>query len=325
MKKGYFVISLDYELMWGVRDSQTKKSYGKNILGVQSAINAMLESFKYYNIDATFAIVGFLFHDTKDEIVRNIPNLVPDYKNKKLSPYPTIQTEIGNNEKDDPYFFGSSIIYEIRKFPNHEIATHTYCHYYCMEEGQTKEQFEQDLLKAIEVAGEKGVFFKSIIFPRNQSNVEYLEICNKYGIDSFRGNEKGAIYSSKSYEKDTKLLRMLRLLDSYINITGYHCYDTEEIKKSYPINIPSSRFLRPFSKKLFFIEKLKLIRIKNAMTYAAKNNLVYHLWWHPHNFGVNLNQNIKMLNAVLIHYKYLNDKYNFESITMSDLSNKLIK
>ena len=33
MKKGYFVISLDYELMWGVRDSQTKESYGKNILG----------------------------------------------------------------------------------------------------------------------------------------------------------------------------------------------------------------------------------------------------------------------------------------------------
>ena len=46
MKKGYFVISLDYELMWGVRDSQTKESYGKNILGVKSAINEMLECFK---------------------------------------------------------------------------------------------------------------------------------------------------------------------------------------------------------------------------------------------------------------------------------------
>jgi hypothetical protein len=59
------------------------------------------------------------------------------------------------------------------------------------------------------------------------------------------------------------------------------------------------------------------------MTYAAKNNLVYHLWWHPHNFGVNLDQNIIMLNKILLHYKNLNKKYNFESITMSDLSNKL--
>ena len=87
MRKGYFVISLDYELMWGVRDSQTKESYGKNILGVKSAINEMLECFKCYNVNATFAIVGFLFHETKDEIFNNIPNVVPNYKNKKLSPY----------------------------------------------------------------------------------------------------------------------------------------------------------------------------------------------------------------------------------------------
>lgn len=323
MKKGYFVISLDYELMWGVRDSQTKESYGKNILGVKSAINEMLESFKCYNVNATFAIVGFLFHETKDEIVRNIPNLLPSYKNKKLSPYSIIQTEIGNNEQDDPYFFGSSCIAKIRKYPNHEIATHTYCHYYCMEEGQNKEQFEHDLKKAFEVANGKETTFKSIIFPRNQTNIEYLGICKEYGIESYRGNEKGIIYSSKSYEKETILLRLFRLIDSYFNLTGYHCYDTNEIKKSYPFNIPSSRFLRPYSSKLFLLEKLKLMRIKNAMTYAAKNNLVYHLWWHPHNFGVNLDQNIATLNKILIHYQYLNVKYNFESITMSELSNKI--
>ncbi len=325
MKKGYFVVSLDYELMWGVRDSQTKESYGQNILGVKPAINEMLNSFKCYHINATFAIVGLLFHETKEEMVNNIPNLVPSYKNKKLSPYPTIQTEIGNNEQDDPYYFGSSSIDEIRQYSNHEIATHTYCHYYCMEEGQNKEQFEQDFKKAIEVGLEKKISIKSIVFPRNQTNIEYLEICKKYGIDCYRGNEKGFIYRSRRYDQETKLIRILRLIDSYFNLTGYHCYDTNEIKKAYPFNIPSSRFLRPYSSKLFFLEKLKLMRIKKAMTYAAKNNLVYHLWWHPHNFGVNLEQNIAMLNDILCHYKNLNDKYNFESITMSDLSNELIK
>ena len=325
MDKGKFVISLDYELMWGVRDSQTKESYGQNILGVKPAINEMLKIFMCYNINATFAIVGLLFHETKDEIFNNIPNVIPNYKNKKLSPYFSMNNEIGNNEQDDPYFFFFFFITNIRQYPNHEIATHTYCHYYCMEEGQNKEQFEQDLNKALEVALEKNISIKSIIFPRNQTNIEYLDICKKYGIKSYRGNEKGVIYSSKSYEKETVLLRILRLIDSYFNLTGYHCYDTNEIKKSYPFNIPSSRFLRPYSSKLFLLEKLKLMRIKKAMTYAAKNNLVYHLWWHPHNFGVNLEQNIAMLNDILCHYKNLNNKYNFESITMSDLSNELIK
>lgn len=325
MKKGYFIVSLDYELMWGVRDSQTKDSYGQNILGVKPAINEMLMSFKRYNINATFAIVGLLFHKTKDEILNNIPNVVPNYKNKKLSPYLSMNNEIGNNEEEDPYYFGSSSIDKIRQHSNHEIATHTYCHYYCMEEGQNKEHFEQDLNKAFEVAHGKETTFKSIIFPRNQTNIEYLEICRKYGIDCYRGNEKGFIYRSRGYNQETKFIRIIRLLDSYINLTGFHCYDTDKIKKSYPFNIPSSRFLRPFSSKLFFLEKLKLMRIKNAMTYAAKNNLVYHLWWHPHNFGVNLEQNIAMLNYILDHYKNLNVKYNFESITMSNLSNELNK
>ena len=34
-----------------------------------------------------------------------------------------------------------------------------------------------------------------------------------------------------------------------------------------------------------FFKKLKMKRIKAQMTYAAKNDKLFHLWWHPHNFG----------------------------------------
>ncbi len=323
MNNGHFLISLDFELFWGVRDTQTKKSYGQNILGVKSAIEKMLVSFELFGIDVTFAIVGFLFHKNKKELLNNLPDLLPNYNNKHLSPYLSFEYEVGSDEQDDPYHFGSSMIEMIRKYPNHEIATHTYCHYYCLEDGQSKKEFEADLVKAIQIASEKGICFSSIIFPRNQTNLEYLKICKHYGIESYRGNEKGIIYSPKSYSHETKLIRFLRLIDSYINLTGFHCYSYKEIKQSFPFNIPSSRFLRPFSNKLSFLEYFKLIRIKNAMTYAAKQNMIYHLWWHPHNFGINLDKNIYMLNQILIHYKFLEKKYNFKSITMRDLSNKL--
>ena len=59
------------------------------------------------------------------------------------------------------------------------------------------------------------------------------------------------------------------------------------------------------------------------MTHAAKNNLMYHLWWHPHNFGVDQDENFKFLEEILKHYQYLNKKYNFESITMSNLANEI--
>lgn len=67
------------------------------------------------------------------------------------------------------------------------------------------------------------------------------------------------------------------------------------------------------------------------MTYAAKRGLLYHLWWHPHNFGRDIEENFNTLRNILAHYKKLNVKYNFESKTMketyfkiSETSNKVL-
>ena len=58
---GAFVISLDFELFWGVRDSQSLADYGPNVLGVRQAIPALLEVFREYDVRAIFAIVGMIF------------------------------------------------------------------------------------------------------------------------------------------------------------------------------------------------------------------------------------------------------------------------
>jgi hypothetical protein len=92
----------------------------------------------------------------------------------------------------------------------------------------------------------------------------------------------------------------------------------------FPINIPSSRFLRPYDRKLEFIDWLRLRRIKKSMTHAAENNLMFHLWWHPHNFGINQLENFAFLEEILVHYRYLHEKYAFESYTMTELANELI-
>jgi hypothetical protein len=56
------------------------------------------------------------------------------------------------------------------------------------------------------------------------------------------------------------------------------------------------------------------------MTYAAKNQLIYHLWWHPHNFGVDQSENFSMLEEILQHYSFLNEKYAYQSYSMSEIS-----
>lgn len=45
--------------------------------------------------------------------------------------------------------------------------------------------------------------------------------------------------------------------------------------------------LRPYSPRLSFLEGLRLRRIRHEMVHAAKKGELYHLWWHPYNFGAN--------------------------------------
>ena len=62
-----------------------------------------------------------------------------------------------------------------------------------------------------------------------------------------------------------------------------------------------------------------LRRIKNEMEDAAKFNSIYHLWWHPHNFGKNLSANLNNLEQILIYYTKLKKKYSMNSVCMKDL------
>lgn len=317
---GKFIISLDFELLWGVRDKKTPDTYGKNILGVWEAIPKMLETFDKHSVRATFATVGLLFASSKKELIEFCPENEPNYTHENLSPYKGHFDLLGDSEESDKYHFASQLIDLVLKYPEQEIATHTFSHYYCLEKGQTEESFRDDILAAIEIAKSKKIEIESLVFPRNQFNDEYLKVINDLGISSYRGNERIWFHDASKDEEEKLTKRAFRLLDTYLNISGHNCYTLEEIAKKRPFDIPASRFLRPYSSKLQIIENLRLRRILKSMTYAAKNKKVFHLWWHPHNFGVNQKENFNFLNKILGHYTFLNTNFGFESLTMSNLS-----
>jgi hypothetical protein len=321
---GKFVISLDFELMWGVRDKRSIESYGDAIIGARKAVEQMLIRFDLFKIKVTFATVGFLFFENKWELIGSVPKLKPSYSNDNLSNYIGLGEFLGDNEVIDPYHFGISLIHLIKNYGCHEIGTHTFSHYYCLEDGQNLEQFNEDLKCALEIANKHHLILNSIVFPRNQYNKDYIKVCARNGLTAFRGTEKSWIYSSSSAAKDSIFKRGCRLLDTYVNITGYNCYKFNQNNISTPLNIPSSRFLRPYNDTLHLFEWLKMRRIKRAMTYAAKNKLVYHLWWHPHNFGRNLEKNLNMLEDILKHYCFLRDVYDFQSLTMGELTREVL-
>lgn len=322
MQNGKFVVSLDFELYWGVRDAVILDQYKENLLGVQKVIPLLLQMFKEYKINATFATVGFLFFDNKEDLQNDLPGKKPEYFNSKLSPYNDHFNLVGQDENQDQLHFGSKLIQQIMD-AGQEIGSHTFSHYYCLEKGQTKEDFREDLIYAKKIAGKKGIELKSLVFPRNQYNKNYLDVCRELDFTSFRGNERSWLFSSKTQGSTLFFRRPFRFLDAYFNLSGHNCYSSAEMKKNPLINIQSSRFLRPFNERLKIFECMRLKRIKDSMTYAAKNKLAYHLWWHPHNFGADISNNFSFLEKILIHYQNLNKVYNFQNINMQQLAKEL--
>ncbi len=320
---GILLITLDFELYWGLFGIIPLEDYRDNILGARSVIPRLLSLFKKYQIHSTWAVLGFLFFESRQELLEALPKKRPNYLNGRLCTYNHI-SEIGENEEKDPIHYAPSVINMITSENNQEIASHTLSHYYCLENGQNINSFKEDLEVAIKVASNYGLTINSLVFPGNQINTDYLPIIKEMGIKAYRGNEASWFYQMRSNENETMLRRGLRLIDAYLNISGHNAYDKAIIKQQFPFNIPSSRFLRPYSKKLARFEPLRLARIVSDLTHAAKNGLVYHLWWHPHNYGINQEENLTFLQTILEHFIKMKKLYGMESLTMNELSSILL-
>lgn len=315
-REGRFVISLDFELHWGVRDHSTVEQYRENLLGVRRAVPALLDMFRRYEIHATWATVGMLFAENKRHLLAAVPTRRPQYAERALSPYEAIEREVGEDESTDPFHFAPSLIRQIAATPHQELGTHTFSHYYCMESGQTAEDFEADLRAAIAISAPYRDACKSIVFPRNQHNPSYLPVLARCGVRAMRGNSPHWAYAARAHAEETPLRRAARLADAYLPIlpTARDVTRTPEGVS----DVPASAFLRPFQPRLRSVEPVRLARLRAAMTRAATRGQLFHIWWHPHNFGTHTGENLANLATLLDHARELRRRYGLRSMTMAE-------
>jgi peptidoglycan/xylan/chitin deacetylase (PgdA/CDA1 family) len=320
MNHGVLLVSLDFELFWGVRDKRQLSDYSVNLAGVRAAIPQILRLFAEYGIHGTWATVGMLYCADREEALRYAPSVRPNYTDKSLCPYRYLEA---SKQLDNACHFAPSIIAKIAESVHQEIATHTFSHFYCLEPGQSVASFRADLEASIRIAETRGIATKSIVFPRNQWNPDYLAVLADMGITSYRGNEESWLFRANRSDTQGYVRRLGRLIDAHINLTGHHTYKPISRVDSLPYNFPSSRFLRPVSHSWRLPKKTRAIRIKTAMRRAANHNEVFHLWWHPHNFGVDLDSNLEFLSSVLDEYSALKRNHGMKSMTMSELAGVL--
>ena len=318
MSQPTLIVSLDFELFWGMQDGWELSGYEDHVLGGRKAIPRLLELFQKHGIHATWATVGLQFAESEAEARKYFPDQKPTYDNPALSSYRCFG-QIGQNEQDAPCFYAPSLITKIAAAPNQEIGSHTFSHYYCREAGQTVEQFRADMMAAKAIAADKGYDLKSVVLPRNQCEPEYTQVLNEMGFTAYRDEENDWIHEKIKFRP---LMRLLRLADVYLPLTGQGGY-VPKIENGI-VNLVGSRMYKPYFKPLAFLEGLKVHRIKKQMLHAAKKGLTFHLWWHPHNVGVRTDFHMKQLEKIFSYYEDLKEKYGMRSLNMGEAAQEVL-
>lgn len=315
MNNGSFVISLDYEMGFGLvgHDKKYVHTYKtSNVQHAVKALNRIRETLRKYGVKLTVCYVGGIGMHDMEEFFSKAP-IVPTYNRKELSPQQMIEDNPDLKECQE-IFFRPDIVKSLVNDTMVEVGSHTFIHYFCLEEGQKIEEFEADMKATINNSLKP---MKSIIFPRNQIKKDYLLLCKKYGFTHYRGMRENFLWKLEPERSRNIIRRFLRLVDAYIPLIGSNSFDVSD--DGILRNVPGSAFFRPYSRKLRFLENIKVWRICWSMKKAAKNKKVYHLWWHPHNFGANTDKNIQELERICRYFVWLRDKYGMTSNFISDL------
>jgi peptidoglycan/xylan/chitin deacetylase (PgdA/CDA1 family) len=316
---GALVISLDFELHWGVRDHVTRHDplYGR-LPEARRAVSDLLDVFVARRIHATWATVGFLFASTRDDIETYSPRDRPSYPRAELNPYLEV---LGIDEEHDPEHLAGSLVEQIDVTPGQEIASHTFSHYYCLEPGQDEATFRADLAAAQAIARGRGMELTSLVLPRNQWNPAYTTAVLDAGFRCIRGSQRSWAHRARQHSEQNILHRGMRLTDSYIGVTAPPTTGWRQVLLSSGLcNVPASAFLRPYDPARKNLEPLRLARLRSGMRHAAKHGRIFHLWWHPHNFSQYQSENFAALERVLDEFDRLAAAEGMLSLSMMDVA-----
>lgn len=318
-RPGALVLSLDFELHWGLRDHTPADA--PSLRGARATVRRLLATFAEREVACTWATVGLLCAQTREMQEAAAPVVRPVYQDARLDPY---KETVGANEEADPVHFGAALVEAIRATTRQELATHTFSHFYCGEPGATVEAFRADLEAARYITPEPP---RSIVFPRNQCGEAFLDILPEVGIDVYRGNPLGTLWRVEVGETGRQPhRRLLRLADAYLPFEGDTSVGWEEIPHPSGLaNVRASQFLRPYVPRLRALEDLRIRRITRGVEAAARQGRIYHLWWHPHNFGTYPDENFAVLSRILDAFERCRELYGMDSLTMADAADRARK
>jgi hypothetical protein len=273
------VISLDFELRWGVhhRLGCNIDTYRANIENVRIIVPALLKMFTERGVHATWAYVGAVGCSGWNEFFERAPSS-PKYTNTDLAFNP----RFADIDPSGSLYFAPELVEMIGRSKGQELGTHTFSHVFAREPGFTANDLISDLNAVAKIGIEKfGGAPISLVFPRNQT--AWLETMYQRGIKIYRSNQDGWCYDATQSGENTMLARSCRLVRD-LNPLESSLTDIQSALTQASLFV---RFDLPYLGWILHFERIR--REIQRITCGQ----VFHLWWHPHNLGGDLSRSLE--------------------------------
>lgn len=317
LDRGVFVLSLDFELLWGTMDLSGPDGFRSRCeIERRDVLDRLLQLFVRFDIRATWLVVGHLFLDRcaagmdgkHPEIVR------PRHawcRNDWFAHDP------GGAEADAPLFLGRSLVEKIRRCPvPQEIGSHSFSHVIFGDRGCSVETAQSELAASVNAARDLGLELESFSFPRNQ--VGHRQLLAAFGFRCYRGPEPLWYHRTGV----PAIIRRFAHLWDVVAIT------TPPVVLPRPttdgvVDIPGSMVFFPaHGLRRALPMAWRVRRALRGLDAAVRQRRVFHLWMHPTNMADNLPGMFRGLEMILARAAALRAEGRLDVMPMGALATR---
>lgn len=305
--KGVFTLSLDTELAWGTFDVGRIEKFEEAYRRTPGIIHELCTLFDKYQISATWALVSHLLVDCEG-----------DHRGQTSPTFEWIDDWFGelpcSRGFDRELWYAPWLVNRLRSCDvEQEIGLHGATHMPLGAQGCSKQNADKELETAIKTLGEYGVDPESFVFPRN--DIGHLDILVKHGIRVYRGVD--ARWYEQSPTPDA-VKPPLRFVDE---ATRRPPPVVEPVLHDGIVEIPGSQVFRPTQGGWkYTTAQSSIARAVNGLQRAAQRGGVFHLWFHPFNFGHAPDKDLKRLEHVLESAYELSERGEIECRPMREVA-----
>lgn len=296
LERGIFVISLDFELIWGTLDLFGPEGFRRACETEHAVvIDRLLNLFAEFEVRATWCTLGHLFLEHCTEVNgHKHPEIVRPKHAWATGDW--FEHDPCGTEGDAPIFLGRSLVEKIRACPvPQEIGSHSFSHVIFGDAGCSRETAESEIKECVRLASEMGIELRSFAFPRNK--VGHLDVLREYGFTSYRGADLNW------YEQESVPGAVKRVMHLWDVLTARRPPVVLPARVAADFwDIPGSMIYFPMHGFRRYIPlSLRIKRAVKGLDTAARRRRIYHLWFHPTNMSDEMEAMFAGLRTILAH------------------------